>query len=291
MQKPDGITFEIRSFTCEQISEILTSSNNVRDVNLRTRDKYLNSMLEGQWNCANGDALVFDKDGECIDGQHRLSAAYLYQKQTGDTVWFWCASNCERRASLTKDQGLLRNLSAILRREGVPMPHRCAAIVKSQLSLQENNRNLICLRQNANTSVLSVQYQCWQDNRESVLKVARVSERAKDARLSRSTLFGQVIYEILRRCGDDALTFAEAVITGVELSERDPAYLLRRRLMFDYTEIRQKMSAEYAIALMVTAWNNWIKGNAVQNLRWVQTGPKASPFPPLYVPSEEAVEA
>lgn len=291
MQKPDGITFELRSFTCEQISEILTNSNNVRDVNLRTRDKYLNSMLEGQWNCANGDTLVFDKYGECLDGQHRLSAAYLYQKQTGDTVWFWCAINCERVASLTKDQGLLRNLAAVLNREGVPMAHRCAAIVKSQLNLQENNRNLICLRHSSSKSVLSVQYQCWKDNRESVLKVARVSERAKDARLSRSTLFGQVIYEILRRCGDDAITFADAVITGVELSERDPAYLLRRRLMFDYSEIRQKMSAEYAIALMVTAWNSWIKGIPMQQLRWTQAGPKACPFPTLYVPSEQEVEA
>lgn len=291
MQKPDGITFELCSFTCEEIEKILTSSHNVRDIATRSRDKYLQSMMNGDWNCANGDVLVFDKEGKCLDGQHRLSAAYAYQKATGDNVWFWCAKNAEPKAALTKDQGLLRSLSAVLKREGVPLSHKCASIVNSQLNLQESKRNLMCLRTSVCKAVLSVQYQCWLDNRESVAEVARLAEKAKDARLSRSTLFGQVIYEIRRQCGDEAITFANAVITGIDLNERDPAYLLRRRLLTDYTEIRQKMSAEYSIALMVTAWNNWIRGIPMQQLRWIQAGPKACPFPTLYIPSKEAVKA
>lgn len=291
MQKPDGITFELCSFTCEEIEEILVNSNNVRSIAVRNRDKYLHAMLKGDWNCANGDVLVFDEDGKCLDGQHRLSAAYAYQKATGDTAWFWCAKNAKPTAALTKDQGLSRTLAAVLKGEGERISTKCASVVISQLALQENNRDISCLRSNSVKAGLAQQYAFWSANKDMVRVMANISYRAREERLSRGALLSNVVCEIHRLCGEDALTFAEQVLTGENLTKTDPAYLLRKRLLQDYAETRQRMSAELAIALMVTAWNHWAKGNNIQVLHWRGTGPRPQPFPSIYVPSKEKVEA
>lgn len=291
MKKPDGITFELCSFTCEEIEEILKNSDNVRNIAVRHRDKYLQSMLDGNWNCANGDVLVFDTEGKCIDGQHRLSAAYAYQKATGDNVWFWCSKNAEPKSALTKDQGLSRTLAAILKREGERISTKCASVVISQLILQENNRDISAIRTLRVNAALSQQYAFWLENKEMVRTMAVISDRSREARISRGSILANVTCEVYRLCGDPALQFAELVLTGENLTKNDPAYLLRKRLLQDYAETRQKMSGELAIALMVTAWNHWVKGNTIQTLHWRGTGPRAQPFPSIYVPSKEEVEA
>lgn len=291
MKKPDGITYELCSFSCEEIEDILKNSNNVRSIATRNRDKYLQSMMDGNWNCANGDVLVFDQMGMCLDGQHRLSAAYAYQKATGDTVWFWCAKNAEPTAALTKDQGLTRTLAGVLKRDGVKNSTKCASIVASQLSLQENNRDISCLRSSKLRAGLAQQYDFWLDNKDMVLAMAQIACRCREERISRGTHFGQVVCEIHRLCGDDALKFAELVLTGTNLTKIDPVYLLRKRLIQDYAETRQKLSAEVALALMVTAWNHWVQGNTMQVLQWRGTGPRSQPFPSIYVPSKEEVQA
>jgi len=287
MDKPSEIKFRLRTFTCSEIEEILKDSSNVRDMSAATRDRYLQSMLDGTWNCANGDTIVFDKQGNLIDGQHRLSAAYIYQKTQGDSVWFWCADNCKTEAALTKDQGLLRSLSALLKRDGVSRASRCSSIVISQLRLQENRRRIGSLKTIKTKAVLSEQYRCWLDNKEDISICAKIAERAKDAKLSRSTLIGMIVYEIRRLCGDDALTFADRLTKGVELIENDPILRLRQRLLKDHAEKHNRMSAEMAISLIVMAWNYWIKGETIRVLSWRGTGPRAMPAPEIYVPSKE----
>jgi hypothetical protein len=248
-------------------------------------------MLNGTWNCANGDVLVFDKQGNCIDGQHRLSAAYAYQKATGDTVWFWCAKNAEETAALTKDQGLSRTLAGILKRDGERISTKCASVVISQLALQENNRDIISLRGCRTSAGLTQQYAFWLANKDMVRTMASLAARAREEKISRGATFSHVICEIHRLCGEDALKFAELVLKGTNLMTNDPAYLLRKRLLADYVETRHKLGAEVAIALMVTAWNNWVQGKTLVKLRWLGSGPSAQAFPSIYVPSKEEVQA
>tara|TARA_R100000315_G_scaffold58089_2_gene33057 strand:- start:353 stop:1222 length:870 start_codon:yes stop_codon:yes gene_type:complete len=289
VNKPDGITFELCSFTCDEIEDILKASNNVRSIAPRNRDKYFQSMIAGTWNCANGDVLVFDKRGMCLDGQHRLSAACAYQKSTGDSVWFWCAKNAEPTAALTKDQGLTRTLAGVLKRDGVRISTKCASIVISQLSLKENSQDISCLRGCRTTAGLAQQYEFWLKNQERVLVMAKLAARCREEKISRGAILSQVICEIHRLCGDDALKFAEFILTGANLSKNDPAYLLRKRLLQDYAETRHKLSAEVAIALIVTAWNHWVQGNTMHSLQWRGIGPRAQPFPSIYVPNKDAV--
>ena len=167
-----------------EIEEILKDSSNVRDMSAATRDRYLQSMMDGTWNCANGDTIVFDKQGNLIDGQHRLSAAYIYQKTQGDSVWFWCADNCETEAALTKDQGLLRSLSALLKRDGVSRASRCSSIVISQLRLQENRRRIGSLKTIKTKAVLSEQYRCWLTTR----RTSASAPRSRSVRRTRSSV-------------------------------------------------------------------------------------------------------
>ena len=290
MKKPDELRFELVQFTCEEIADILRMSDNVRALSAKTRDRYLQSMLDGEWNCANGDVIVFDKQGHCIDGQHRLSAAYIYQQTRQELVWFWCVNNCETRAALTKDQGMIRTLSGLLKKDGVSMAIRCASIVCSQLRLQENGRHILSLRSTMSKSPLAVQYRCWLENMEDIKVYAHLAEKARGAKLSRATTFGQVLYEIHRQCGDVVQDFAHDVITGANLRETNPAFLLRKRLLADYAETRNKLTIDVVLSLMVMAWNHWIKGNSLTRLIWKGSGPNASSVPDIYVPTKEDLE-
>jgi hypothetical protein len=283
MNKPTHIRFDLRTFSCEEIESILERSSNARNLDKRVRDKYLAAMQQGQWDCGNGDTLVFDANYCLIDGQHRLAAAALYQQQTEQQVWFWCAMNCHPKASLSKDQGKLRRLGEVLQRQGIPNYNIIPGLVRSRLVLREHEYKVQFLRSGVLKAPLAMQYQYWQDHADDLQQMAQIAIRAQSCKLANASLFAQLIYEISRLNGDLAVAFADAVIDYTHRHEHDPALQLRVRLNKAYYNAHTKLSRDTTIGYVVKSWNAWATGQTIKRLQWHPTGPNAEDFPTICV--------
>src|SRR5690348_1217015 len=114
--KPSHIKFNLQSFSDEEIEKLLEQSN-FRHLSPATRDKYLLEMQMDRWDSGNGECLAFSEGGDLLNGQHRLSAALTYQRETGKRIWFWCARNVQPKSAFRMDTGKMRSLVEYLRNE------------------------------------------------------------------------------------------------------------------------------------------------------------------------------
>ena len=71
---------------------------------------------------------------------------------------------------------------------------------------------------------------------------------------------------------------------GHDLSETDPVGLLRDRLLRNAADRVAKMDRYLIAALFIKAWNAYIRGVPVQNLRWRRGGSAAETYPVMVGP-------
>lgn len=109
----NGITIEVLFITPLKAQEFLKRNiENNRSINLRYVSNYAEEMASDKW-VFNGDTIRFDKDGNLIDGQHRLMAIV----KSGATIPCLVVTNLEKHALSTIDVGRKRSLGVILKME------------------------------------------------------------------------------------------------------------------------------------------------------------------------------
>jgi hypothetical protein len=278
MRKPTDIRFELRSFSSEQIDEMLDGSSNWRQLNVAHRDRLLAAMRRKEWNCANGETVAIDDGGQVVNGQHRLSAAAIYQRETSETVWFWVAYGTTADAVATMDQGKNRRLVDILRSEKVPYATHCASIAMSVPA--EKKGGIFGVLRSLHVSTMAEGLDAWKRNRGAIQEWAGTTGRIDGAGMSRAVLVGQTLYHAATHNPRQARLFAESLISGVGLKDNDPVYHLRARLQSDRASV-DKAPRERIMALVVKAWNAWIAGDSMMRLHFRATGPKAEAYPEL----------
>lgn len=128
MEKPSHLKFVLRTFSDDEITELLEAGGNFRDLMPAWRDNILSQMRAGRWDTGNGECLSIDEEGGLANGQHRLSAAQIYQREAGVKVWFWVATGVRKGCDKSMDQGMSRTLTTMLRKEGVVNASECASI-------------------------------------------------------------------------------------------------------------------------------------------------------------------
>lgn len=84
--------------------------NNYRKIDKNRVDSYALDMAAGKW-VKNGEAIVFGKNGELQDGQHRLNAII----KSNTPVWIYVVRNADN--TRTYDVGTSRTVQQILRSE------------------------------------------------------------------------------------------------------------------------------------------------------------------------------
>jgi len=104
------------SMTPKKARQILDSRNNN---NRHIRDSHVaalaSEMKSGNWRL-NGETIIFDSDGELMDGQHRLAAVV----KSGKTVEMLVVRGVEKEAMRTIDRGKSRSLADVIGLAGYP---------------------------------------------------------------------------------------------------------------------------------------------------------------------------
>lgn len=127
----------IVTFTVEMAEEIISKpSTNYRKVKQNIVSKYAEDMKNGKWTFC-GDSIRFDRDGNCIDGQHRLRAII----KSGCPQSFVVVEGLDGDSAKVMDSGHKRSIEDYLTKQAEAYEKGATAIIKQVEILKRNDKN------------------------------------------------------------------------------------------------------------------------------------------------------
>ena len=243
-----------------------------RSIRRYVRQKYLSSMAAGQWQECNGETIKFDRDGNLIDGQHRLEALIEF----GKPLWFLVAYNCCSKAFATIDTGSNRRACDMLSIRG---SHNCTALAAALtlLSRYENKKMQAAGRHVSNVEVLELE-----ENHPDMEKSVDLAQSHTGPKgFIRGSIMAFVHYLGSRKHGEAKATeFLLAVCRDEPSSNDQPIRLLRRRLINNLASAGKLTKVDLA-ALVIKSWNLFVAGNTAAECGCLSWKSKVEDFPEL----------
>ncbi len=291
--KPSHIKFRLRAFDDAELETLLGTGSNFRRLNITQRNNILQEMINETWEPDNGQTIVISDKGKLLNGQHRLSAAQIYQRQTGHLVWFWTAENVKESTVKTMDTGDNRRVIQYLTNEGIEHAStvQAIALADARLSLMPKSETLLAAtstglarRENKENTTrssrpsISLTIDRWRRNRGAMQDWAKIGADMEKAKLPRPSLLVSLGYQLAKKDESKAKLFFERLTTGEGIKKVDPIYVLRQRLISDRLS-NTKMQRTTMAAILIKAWVAWNEGREVSTLRWISTGPSGEDFP------------
>jgi hypothetical protein len=240
---------------------------NYRPLSLPWAKSLAEDIRNGRW-LENGESVKFDANGNLIDGQHRLYACVLANAPFRSLVVRGVGDD------VNIDTGRSRSLADILRRRGE----------KNYAPLSSALRWVCAYEKGGLKGVIGAKL--VPTHQELLLLLERnplIRESVTAAYSARQLMslpiaIGLHYIFTIRSDRATADRFFDRLIDGNDLTQLDPIYHLRERLLKNLTA-KAKLPREEIVALFIKAWNAWINGRAVNKLRWISVGPRAEEFP------------
>jgi hypothetical protein len=252
--------------TPEMARDWLSRNDANRNLSLARAREYSGDMLAGRWNSDNRQGIQLGSDGTLVDGQHRLMAVCLAANEDPGFkgIDMWVYENVPPSVRGVVDFNRVRSVGDVLHIEG--HKHGQLAGAASGYVLNWLNGEKI----NAMRSKT--------EKHEFILNNLDLINYAALASATRGYAVPSALAAILflasrskDREGASLLdTHAEAFVDGIAngamLKARDPRLALRT-WMFNQRNGKQVQAA--AFAATVQAWNNFVAGHEVAQIRTV----------------------
>lgn len=216
-------------------------------------DRLVRFMKDGAWHF-DGAPIRFDKFGNLLDGQHRLTAcveadfpfAAVVIKGLEPESFFFMDQNRPRSAS--------DNLSIIGKTNTAHLAAAGSWVLryktkKGQLSPRAEKMDVVdfCSRTPKLESCVA-----WAAHKRGLMS---------------KSLMAALLF-IFREIDDDqGLDFMAQITTGANLAEGSPALTFRNRVIAE-TSGRKRVDYTVVFAFAIYAWNSWRKGRQLKILRW-----------------------
>lgn len=127
----------IVTFTVEMAEDIISKpSTNYRTIKQNIVKKYADDMKNGNWRFC-GDSIRFDRDGNCIDGQHRLRAII----KSGCPQKFVVVEGLDAESAMVMDSGHKRSIEDYLNKQAEAYEKGATAIIKQVEILKRKDKN------------------------------------------------------------------------------------------------------------------------------------------------------
>lgn len=224
-----------------------------RPINRAQVDRLVNFMKDGAWHF-DGAPIRFDKFGNLLDGQHRLTACIEADYPFTAVV----VRGLEPESFFFMDQNKPRTASDNLSILGKTSTTLLAAAGNWVLRYKTKKGQL-----NRRVEKMDVVDFCAQTPK---LETCAAWVCGKKVFMSKSLL--AAMYFIFREIDDDqALDFMNQIVTGANLAEGSPALTFRNRVIAESTG-RKTPDYTSIFAYSIYAWNAWRKGKQLKVLRW-----------------------
>ena len=260
-QKQPDLTFAVEVVTPEQALAWLNDHNTLnRKIREATVEAYARDMLEGRWEMT-AEPLKFDRDGNLLDGQHRLHAT----ARSGVSVTFPVARNVTAEAQRVMDTGTKRQTHDQLRLAG----YSNTAMISAAGRLGWRADHGLLAPTHNKVKVTNSEVLNWVDSHSDIAEFAAMATRVRNTFDGGS--IGAFLYtiwrthHIARSAADD---FWEGVITGADLAAGDPRLALRAKLTKRPTakDTESTRRAAWAVQFVAEAWNAYRAGEDLSRI-------------------------
>lgn len=264
----DEPIISIELVTPEKAREFLGYNLTNRGIRSRVVQIYALDMAQGMWKF-NGDPVRFARNGQLLDGQHRLAAII----ESGTPQKMLIIRNLYMSAQLNMDSGIKRNFADYLKFLGEVNVHMYGAIIGAVTRYEEGGN----IRSN-NTSHAEMEktYQKYPELKDAISVVQRANAAVKCGYVA-----GGLTWFLLNAIDpEECATFFDRLTAMDNHQKGEPIFALRRTLIANAPTGRQRTLPPHNIAaLMIKAWNKWRDGEECEVLMWRGGGPSPEAFP------------
>lgn len=244
---------------------------NIQNRNLKQRviTAYARDMMTGRWS-DQGDPIRLNGDGTLLDGQHRLHAI-IESKVTLELI---VVRGVSKKSILTMDTGARRTFSDVLKLNGYINCTQLAATSRF-LMLYEQGFDIRYKQPFTNSEMIE-----WIESNSNITShVHKVMGQS-------GPIIGRVrtplaAIRFLAADKSDADAFADNLRTGADLTEGSALHTLRRTLENAMLSKQMTVVPVATQAMVVKAWNAYLRGDSVQVLRFKPGGEAPEQFPKI----------
>jgi hypothetical protein len=273
------ITTEIVDITPDLALDWLSANTHNRVLREARAQSLADAIRRGEW-VLNGDAIRFSEDGTLLDGQHRLWAIAEAEMTVRSVV----VRGLPRETQDTMDHGARRSLSDVLTLRGESSTMVLAASVNYWWRYKNGYVRTPSKRPTVAQAIATLDAHPMLRESGSVLSRARSRFRVQTGPWTTSW------YEFHSLDHDAAETFFDRLLDGIGLEEGSPILAMRRWL--ERQNANQAGGVRYTStmlhALLIKAWNAYVRGDHVSQLSWRATGLNAEGFPQVVNPADLA---
>lgn len=272
-----AIETSVRLVTPAQADFWLTHCNTKnRTLRVTVVRKYARDMEAGRW-LLTPESIMFDPEGNLLNGQHRLKAVI----ESGATVPFTISTNVDPEVFKVLDSGVKRTAGDALASKGRQSVHKRAAVARSLLLWDISPDDTWSSWGSIITPAEVLEFE--EANQERVAAAMDYYPASSEMRGNRltSTQVASFADRVLRHSATPELLpqFIEGMIGNVGLYHQDPRLAARN---FDARSkgIRNSNLVNQATAtILVRAWNAWLKNEQVRSLYFKNGQPLPMPEP------------
>ncbi len=247
------IKIEVVEITPLLAGEFLSKNKNFRTLNEIRAEHLAEQIRQDRWQL-NGESIKFDTEGNLVDGQHRLRGCVLADKPIQSVV-------VKGIDATNVDTGAPRTLSQLLHSKGHPYATQlsvtAAFIYRFQLMGTFQSSDYISRDDILN--LLEKHPRLW----ETIQFTGKTSH-----------LFGRwslhsALYFLFATLSDvdEATRFYQSLMDGMELSNKNPIYHLRERLLAN-KHAEAKLQTNHYAGLVIKTWNVWMTKGEMKTLRY-----------------------
>ena len=255
------INFKKLLVTPSFAKELLEANISNRRVKSPVFLQYANDMLHNRWKEDTGELIKISKTGVVLDGQHRLLAVI----KSGVSIYFHFAFDLEDNVFDVLDTGSSRNATDVFRVKGIKQENTIPSIISMYNLLVSGKKAGIQKNYKSTNAVLIEQYYEDENFWQNIARKSHSYYLAFAKILPPSYIGG--FYAYFNKLNEEkSEEFFNQLATGISITN-DSISLLRNKLMQDKMSLR-KMPPTLKIALIIKAWNYFVKGQTVKILKF-----------------------
>jgi hypothetical protein len=250
-KEPVFVTLDLHP---DEANEILEANTNNRTVRAYLVKRYTRLMNEGKWQL-NAECIKIARDGQCLDGQHRLMAITQADNPVRVTVAFGLKPDTFK----TIDTGQARTSGDIMHMAGYKNVNELSAAVRWMLTYQRAEN-------------LHFQAEiCPEDILDGIKRWPALDSYIYPARELSHVLPGSftVFFMYVTKTIDEEKSndFFAKIASGAKLGKTSPILMLRELLM-KYKAQALVLDKRYMAAYIINAWNAYYTGKKVKTIKW-----------------------
>ena len=247
-----------------------TKRSKNRPISENAVSKYAQQMQQGLW-VDNGKGLVFGKSGNLLDGQHRLSASVRVNKSFETTITWGVPDEYFD----TIDDCNTRSMADVLHIRGEANPTLLSAglrflwlYVRGEIEHKDLRRGQVCTKQ-----LLQATLEKNPKIRGSVKFYNLLKARPGGLLISAGMAIGlHYLFSLVDEKKADE--FFNRFQSGLELTEDNPVYILRNKLIAAQKEASTRLTNSAVYYYTVMTWNAYANGTYVKRLVFAPDTPQ-----------------